>query len=138
MSETLSAVPHKSIGVAVIWNDDGHILIDKRLPQGVMGGLWEFPGGKIQPGETVQDCIRREIYEEIGIAIAVQDHLITVEHSYNDFRITLEVYNCTHLHGVPQALECQEIRWVTLAEIDQFSFPQANQKIIAALRQLHC
>ncbi|MBS0016961.1 MAG: 8-oxo-dGTP diphosphatase MutT [Arthrospira sp. SH-MAG29] len=138
MSQTLSAVPHKSIGVAVIWNDDGHILIDKRLPQGVMGGLWEFPGGKIEPGETVQDCIRREISEEIGIAIAVQDHLITVEHSYNDFRITLEAYNCTHLYGVPQTLECQEIRWVTLAEIDQFSFPQANQKIIAALRQLHC
>lgn len=134
MCEASLPIPHKFIGVAVIWNDQGQILIDKRLDEGLLGGLWEFPGGKIEPGETVKDCIRREIKEEIGINIAVNHHLITLEHTYSSFRITLQVYNCQHLNGKPQTLECQEIRWVTLDEIDQFPFPKANEKIIAALR----
>jgi len=135
MREASSPLPHKFIGVAVIWNDRGQILIDKRPAKGLLGGLWEFPGGKIEPGETVQDCIRREIEEEIGIAIAVEEHLITLEHAYTHFRVTLQVYHCRHLSGEPRAIECEEIRWVTLDEIDRFPFPKANEKIIAALRE---
>lgn len=135
MREASSPLPHKLIGVAVIWNDRRQILIDKRPAKGLLGGLWEFPGGKIEPGETVEDCIRREIEEEIGIAIAVEDHLITLEHAYTHFRVTLQVYHCRHLSGEPRAIECDEIRWVTLDEIDRFPFPKANEKIIAALRE---
>ncbi len=128
-------LPHKIVGVAVIWNHQRQILIDRRPLQGARGGLWEFPGGKIEPGETVQDCIRREICEELGIQIEVGEHLITIDHVYSDLHVTLKVYQCHHLSGIPQPIECDEIRWVNLDELDQFNFPQANSQIIAALRR---
>ena len=135
MSETSSLPPHKIIGVAVIWNNQGEILIDRRRQEGVMGGLWEFPGGKIEPGETLEQCIKREIYEELGINIEVGSHLITIDHTYIHLRVTLTVHHCRHLAGVPQPLECDEVRWVSLDELDQFAFPEANTQIITALQQ---
>jgi mutator protein MutT len=135
MLETSDSLPHKIIGVAVIWNQQQQILIDKRRPEGLLGGLWEFPGGKIEPGETVEECIKREIQEELGIEIEVGDRLITISHTYSHFHVTLNVHHCRHLAGIPQAIESDEIRWVTLAEIDSFNFPKANSQIIAALRQ---
>jgi A/G-specific adenine glycosylase len=134
MKEASTPLPHKKIGVAVIRNDKGEILIDRRPENGLLGGLWEFPGGKIEPGETVQECIKREIQEELGIAIAVENPVITIDHAYTHFKVTLNVYYCRHLSGEPQAIECQEIRWVTLDEIDQYPFPKANSRIIEALR----
>ncbi len=135
MSETRAPLPHKLIGVAVIWNDQGQILIDRRRQEGLLGGLWEFPGGKVEPGETVEACIQREIREELGIEVAVGDRLITIDHAYTHFRVTLNVHHCRHVSGDPQPIECDEVRWVTLAEIDQFPFPKANVQIIEALRQ---
>lgn len=135
MSETRAPVPHKQIGVAVIWNDRGQILIDRRKPDGLLGGLWEFPGGKVEGEETIAACIHREIREELGIEITVGDLLIVVDHTYSHFRVTLNVHHCHHLSGEPQAIECDEIRWVTLGELDQFPFPKANLQIIQALRQ---
>lgn len=135
MIEIISPPPHKIIGVAVISNDQGQILIDRRRPSGVMGGLWEFPGGKIEKGETVEECIKREINEELGILIEVGKHLITIDHTYTHLRVTLTVHHCRHLTGVPQPLECDEIRWVSLDELDRFAFPEANIQIIAALRE---
>ncbi|RCJ42247.1 DNA mismatch repair protein MutT [Nostoc minutum NIES-26] len=134
MSETSAVPPHKIIGVAVIWNDQEQILIDRRRPEGVMGGLWEFPGGKIEPGETVEECIQREIYEELGIEIEVREHLITIDHTYTHLRVTLTVHQCCLLTGIPQPLECDEIRWVNLDELEEFAFPQANSQIISALK----
>ena len=135
MSETSTALPHKFIGVAVIWNKDKKILIDKRRQGGLLGGLWEFPGGKLEAGETLEACIEREIMEELAIAIEVVQHLITIEHTYSHFHVTLNVYHCRHTSGEPQPIECDEIRWVTLDEIDKFPFPKANEQIIAALRK---
>ncbi|HEY9878435.1 MAG TPA: A/G-specific adenine glycosylase [Leptolyngbyaceae cyanobacterium] len=134
MTEARGPLPHKQIGVAVIWNDQNQILIDRRRQEGLLGGLWEFPGGKIEPEETVEACIEREIKEELGIAIAVEDRLITVEHAYTHFKVTLNVYHCRHLSGEPQPIECDEVKWVTLDDIDQYPFPTANVKIIEALR----
>ncbi len=134
MSETVTTIPHKFIGVAVIWNERGQILIDRRKASGLHGGLWEFPGGKIEPGETVEACIQREIWEELGIVIEVKEHLITVEHSYTDFRVSLMVHHCRHLAGEPQLLGCDEVRWVSWDRLEQFSFPEANFKIIEALK----
>jgi 8-oxo-dGTP diphosphatase len=134
MSETSFFPPHKIIGVAVIWNNQEQILIDRRRPKGAMGGLWEFPGGKIEPGETIQECIQREISEELGIVIEVGEHLITIDHTYTDLRVTLTVHHCRHLTGVPQPLESDEIRWVSLEELEKFTFPKANIQIIAALK----
>ena len=136
MRETSSPLPHKTIGVAVIWNEQSQILIDRRRAEGLLGGLWEFPGGKIECGETVEECIKREIQEELGIDIEVGERLITIDHAYSHFRVTLTVHHCRHLSGLPQPIECDEIRWVTLDEIDQFPFPKANSQIIAALRKI--
>lgn len=135
MREARSPLPHKLIGVAVIWNDQGQILIDKRRQDGLLGGLWEFPGGKLELGETISTCIRREIKEELGIEIEVGDRLVAIDHVYTHFSVTLTVHHCRHLSGQPQPLACDEIRWVTLDEIDQYPFPKANTQIIAALRQ---
>jgi A/G-specific adenine glycosylase len=135
MREPTSPIPLKHIGVAVIWNQQQQILIDQRKQGGLLGGLWEFPGGKIEPGETVQECIAREIREELGIEIAVGDHLITIDHAYSHFKVKLVVHHCRHLSGEPQAIECDAIRWVSLTEIDQYPFPKANSQIIEALRE---
>lgn len=128
-------VPHKIIGVAVIWNDQRDILIDRRLTGGTMGGLWEFPGGKLEPGETIEACIQREIQEELGIKVDVGEHLITIDHTYTDIRVTLTVHYCYHSAGIPQAIECEQVQWVKLAELDNFTFPAANTQIITAIKQ---
>ncbi|MBU7585663.1 MAG: 8-oxo-dGTP diphosphatase MutT [Nostoc sp. TH1S01] len=130
----MTSIPHKIIGVAVIWNDQQQILIDRRRQQGAMGGLWEFPGGKIEPGETIEECIRREIAEELGIEIVVKEHLITIDHTYTHLRVTLTVHHCHLLSGIPQPLECEEVRWVSLNELENYAFPEANGQIIAALK----
>jgi mutator protein MutT len=135
MEKAAVPIPHKFVGVAAIWNDRGQILIDRRRQEGSMGGLWEFPGGKLEPGETVEECIKREIQEELGIEIEVGQHLITIDHTYDRLRVTLTVHHCRHLTGIPQPIECDEVRWVTLDELDLFPFPKANVTIITALRQ---
>lgn len=126
----------KQIGVAVIRDDRDLILIDRRLAKGLLGGFWEFPGGKIEGNETVEECIKREILEEIGIEIAVDSHLITIDHTYSHFRVNLQVYNCRYLSGEARAIECEEIRWVTINELDNYTFPAANQEIIRALKDM--
>ena len=135
MTETRAPIPRKMIGVAVIWNDAGQILIDRRKPNGLLGGLWEFPGGKVELGETIPACIQREIQEELGIEIEVGDRLIVIDHTYSHFHVTLNVHHCKHLSGEPQPLQCDEIRWVELADLDSYPFPKANLQIIEALRQ---
>lgn len=134
MTESRKPLPHKNIGVAAITDDQGKILIDRRKQEGLLGGLWEFPGGKIEPGESEEDCVKREIKEELDIEIKVGSKLITIEHTYTHFKVTLNVFNCTYLGGDPKPLECDEIRWVTLDEIDDYPFPKANSQIIEALR----
>jgi mutator protein MutT len=133
MSVINSRLVPKKIGVAVIRNGQGKILIDRRLSSSLMGGLWEFPGGKIEAGETVPECIVREIKEELGIKIEINEHLLTINHDYSEFKVTLIVYLCHLLKGEPQPLECEEIRWVEISELSNFTFPKANQKIITAL-----
>jgi mutator protein MutT len=127
-------LPRKRIGVAAIWNQAGQILIDRRKVGGTMGGLWEFPGGKIEPGETVEACIAREIQEELAIEITVGAQLISIEHTYPTFHLTLTVHHCQHISGVPQPIESEEIRWVNVTDLDNYQFPAANIAIINALR----
>jgi 8-oxo-dGTP diphosphatase len=132
------AKKYREIGVAVIWQGD-RILIDQRLPGGVFGGYWEFPGGKVEPNEAVVDCIKREIHEEIGIEITVGDRLITIDHSYGEeLAVKLIVHHCYYVAGVPKAIECAQIQWVGLADLEdqaKYPMPEANYQIIAALRQ---
>jgi 8-oxo-dGTP diphosphatase len=126
---------HKQIGVAVISNQQQKILIDRRKATGEMGGLWEFPGGKIEAGETIEACIKREIKEELGIEILVGDRLTTITHNYKTFKVTLYVHDCQYLKGEPQPIECEEIQWVTPAELNKYQFPSANTQIVNLLQQ---
>ena len=135
MSEISTPKKHKQIGVAVITNSEGKILIDRRQSGGEMGGLWEFPGGKIEFGETVEECIRREIKEELNIEITVGDRLTTISHDYQNFKVTLYVHFCQHVSGDPQPIECDEIHWVSTSSMNQYQFPQANAQIINLLQQ---
>ncbi len=128
-----SQLPLKQIGVAVISNEAGEILIDKRKMSGAMGGLWEFPGGKIEAGETIVDCIVREIREELAIEISVGEHLITIDHTYPTIRVTLIAHHCKHISGVPQPIESDEIRWVKIGDLNEYQFPDANVAIIRAI-----
>jgi 8-oxo-dGTP diphosphatase len=127
-------LPHKKIGVAVIRNDRRQILIDRRRNTGDMAGLWEFPGGKIERCETVEECIQREILEELGIEIEVIEPLMEIEHTYPNFRVTLFVYLCHLISGEPQPIECDEVRWVNVTELDRYTFPEANLQIIQELQ----
>ena len=135
MPSTSVSPVHKRIGVAVITNRQGKVLIDRRKDEGEMAGLWEFPGGKIEPGETIEECIEREIKEELNIEIIVGDRLTTITYAYTTFNITLYVHECQHVGGEPQPLECQEIHWVKPADMNQYEFPQANTQIVNLLQQ---
>ncbi|MEM7554472.1 MAG: 8-oxo-dGTP diphosphatase MutT [Cyanobacteria bacterium P01_A01_bin.84] len=133
MNQNSSPLPHKVIGVAVIRNEQGQILIDRRLQEGEMGGLWEFPGGKIEANETIEECIKREIKEEIGINIEIGEYLTTIDYTYTTLRVTLIVHNCRYVSGIPTAIECDEIHWVRVDELKNYTFPEANAQIISVL-----
>jgi A/G-specific adenine glycosylase len=126
-------LPHYNVTAAVI-NHNGHVLIAQRPPEGLLGGLWEFPGGKQEAGETLAECLRREIKEELDLEIEVGQLVTTVKHGYTHFKITLHAFCCRLLKGQPRALAVADWRWVTLAELDAFPFPRTDLKIIETLR----
>jgi A/G-specific adenine glycosylase len=128
-------LPFQVIGVGVVLNEAGEVLIDQRLNEGLLGGLWEFPGGKQEPGEAIEVTIRRELEEELAIAVEVGEELITLEHAYSHKRLRFVVHLCSWLSGEPQPLVAQQVRWVEPGRLEEFPFPAANARIIAALQQ---
>ena len=126
-------LPFQVIGVGVVRNGAGEVLIDQRLNEGLLGGLWEFPGGKQEPGEPIVDTIRRELREELAIEAAVGEELIVVDHAYSHKKLRFVVHLCTWLSGDPQPLASQQVRWVRPEQLADFPFPAANARIIAAL-----
>jgi A/G-specific adenine glycosylase len=129
------SLPFQVIGVGVVLDGDGRVLIDQRLNQGLLGGLWEFPGGKQEEGEAISATIARELAEELAITVAVGEELVVVEHAYSHKRLRFVVHLCRWLSGEPTPLASQQVRWVEPTELDAFPFPAANARIIAALRQ---
>jgi mutator protein MutT len=123
----------KQVGVGIIW-DQHKLLIDRRLPTGTLPGVWEFPGGKLEPGESAPDCIAREILEELGLNVTVGEELMIINHSYPTFDIQLIVHHCKFLGGIPQLIACDEVRWVTVAELNDYEIPAANAAIVARLQ----
>ena len=125
-------IPHYTIVVAAI-KQRGRYLLGKRPSEGLLGGLWELPGGKVQEGEDLVTALRREINEELGIEIIPKKQVATVRHAYSHFRVTLHVYLCGISSGKPQARWHTELVWAKPAEFDQFAFPQANRKFLHLL-----
>ncbi len=111
-------------------------MITQRPFGDVFGGLWEFPGGKLQPGETLEQCLAREIAEELDLPIRVEQKLMDVEHRYEKLTITLHVFWCTALHDQPKSRGVASWRWVEISEFDRYQFTEADQKVITKLKQL--
>jgi mutator protein MutT len=120
--------------VAAIIRDNDKILISQRSDNVHLPGLWEFPGGKVEPDESLQAALEREIREELGVRILVQEKFFTVEHNYASKSVRLHFFNCTIVEGEPQALEVADIRWVQPGELGQFEFPPADADLISILR----
>jgi A/G-specific adenine glycosylase len=125
--------PLLDVAAGVVWRDD-RILIARRYENALMGGLWEFPGGKIEAGEAPEETCRREICEEAGIAVEVGPLLLWTRRTLTHRRLSLRFYQCRYLGGEPRPLGCSEVRWVRPAELPQFAFPTANAGILALLR----
>ncbi|MGB3713539.1 MAG: A/G-specific adenine glycosylase [Candidatus Promineifilaceae bacterium] len=127
-------IPHYQVAAAIICRDDGRFLIAKRPANGLLGGLWEFPGGKQEEGERLQETLRREISEELGIDIEVNRRLVVVKHAYSHFRITLHAFLARHREGRPQNLAVADHTWVKLGDLEEYAFASADRKIIKHLQ----
>jgi len=135
VKEAPKPVPFQVIGVGVVLNGAGQVLIDQRLEEGLLGGLWEFPGGKQEPGEAIEATVARELREELAIEVAVGEELISLEHAYSHKKLRFVVHLCQWISGEPQPLASQQVRWVHPSELSAYPFPAANGRIITALLQ---
>ncbi|MCZ7575348.1 MAG: A/G-specific adenine glycosylase [Ardenticatenaceae bacterium] len=129
------ARPHYQVTAGLIWNERGELLIARRPLDKMLGGLWEFPGGKCEDGEALAACLHRELREELGIEVEVGERLTVVEHGYTHFSITLHAFHCWHRAGEPRAVGVADCRWVRPADLDAFAWPRTDRQIITALRE---
>ena len=120
------------VAVGVIKDSEGRVLISLRHDKAHQGGLWEFPGGKVEPGESVEQALARELKEELGISVLEIAPLIKVEHQYVDLKVLLDVWLVTLFSGQPVGREGQDILWVNPENLADYSFPAANASIIVA------
>jgi 8-oxo-dGTP diphosphatase len=120
------------VAAGVIINPDGKVLIARRPDHVHQGGLWEFPGGKLESDEPVEEALKRELHEELGIDIQLAHPLIRVHHDYSDKSVLLDVWKITAFTGNAHGREGQAVKWVKPEELEQFSFPEANKPIITA------
>lgn len=124
---------HVAVGV-IRSPDRRRILITRRARDSHQGGLWEFPGGKVEPGESVPAALRRELREELDITVGGSHPLRRVSHDYGDRRVVLDVHYVDDWRGEPRGMEGQPLRWVGVEDLDPADFPVANRAIIRALR----
>ncbi|OUX36713.1 MAG: A/G-specific adenine glycosylase [Kiritimatiellaceae bacterium TMED266] len=127
-------IPHIIVGAAVVHNRDGKILVAQRRNDQMLGGLWEFPGGKIESNETIEEGVIRELNEELGISISVEEKIITVKHTYSHFTMEMHTFWARIESGTPVAIECQDVRWKELYELSELPFSKADLKVIDALK----
>ncbi|MDF7822404.1 A/G-specific adenine glycosylase [Pontiellaceae bacterium B12227] len=128
-------IPHIIVGAAVVTNAKGELLVAQRRSEDMLGGLWEFPGGKQEPDETIQECIARELKEELGIHITVGDFLVMVKHTYSHFSMDLHTYFATISSGRPKAIECQNFQWLEVSKLRKLPYSKADLKIIEELEK---
>ena len=131
-------IPHYDVAAAVITRAGGEgaggrLLVAQRKADDMLGGLWEFPGGKREEGETLAECLAREIREELGVEVQVGERVAVVKHAYTHFRMTLYAFLCCLVAGEPRCLDCAAFRWVTLAELDALPMSVADRKIAQSL-----
>jgi mutator protein MutT len=113
---------------------DGRVLITQRRAQDHLGGLWEFPGGKRHPGESYEDCLRRELMEELGIEVEVGERMAMITHDYPEKSVHLEFFRCRWRRHEPRAIGCADFAWVTREQLKEYKFPAADERLLEKLR----
>jgi len=132
VSSPRAELPHHTVAAAVIQRE-GTVLIAQRPPQGLLGGLWEFPGGKLQAGENLAQALQREICEELQAEITVGEAFGVYQHAFTHFRITLHAFRCTLAEGEPYPVEASEIRWVKPEELPGYPMGKVDRQIASKL-----
>ena len=127
-------IPHYDVAAGLIWNEKGQLLIAQRPLDGLLGGLWEFPGGKRESGETLEECLARELREELAIEVSVGDLFVIVKHGFTHFKITLHAYNCDYVSGPPQSIGVRDWAWARPEQLDAYSFGKADREVVAAIQ----
>ena len=122
--------------VGVLLNDNHEVLIALRSAASHQGGFWEFPGGKVEEGESVEYALNREFKEELGISVQACTPLIQIRHEYSDKLVMLDVWRIEKFSGIPQGREGQAIEWRALSKLRAVDFPKANDRIIRELNSL--
>jgi 8-oxo-dGTP diphosphatase len=121
------------VAAGVILNSDKQVLLALRPKHKHQGGLWEFPGGKVEAGESVQQALARELREELDLEVLESSPFLVTRHDYGDKQVTLDVWLVTRHSGTPRGSEGQEIAWVGMEELGNYRFPEANVAIVKAL-----
>jgi mutator protein MutT len=129
---TTSATQPVEVAAGLVFRG-GQLLITKRRQQDHLGGLWEFPGGKRHSGESFEQCLRRELREELGIVVEVKDLLETITHEYSEKTVHLKFFLCDWLCNEPQAVECDDFAWVSFDELEAYAFPAADARLLEKL-----
>ena len=122
-----------TVAVGILLDPQGRVLITRRAPQTHQGGLWEFPGGKVEPGETIVDALARELKEELGVTVLISEPFMTLDHDYGDQCVCLAVHRVTSWRGEPSGMEGQPLAWEQPANLTDWTFPAANQPILTRL-----
>lgn len=123
------------VAVGVIIGGDGRILLAKRPDHLHMGGRWEFPGGKVEVSESIQQAMTRELREELDIGVLAMEKLIEVRHDYGDKQVFLDTWCVTEFSGDARGVEGQALAWVIASDLTEYEFPDANQPIVAAVQR---
>ena len=127
-------VPHHQVAIGLVFDEQGRVFIDQRPYDGMLGGLWEFPGGKLEPGESVEQALARELMEELGMRAEVTGALPPVEHAYSHFKVTLHPRRCAFVSMNSRAAEGTPWRWVRVEELAEVAMPRANRKVLEHLK----
>jgi 8-oxo-dGTP diphosphatase len=136
MLSTALNMPEVHVAVGVVLDRMHRVLITRRAEDSHQGGLWEFPGGKVETGESLELALARELREELGIDVGRTSPLLEINHDYGDKRVRLDVHVVWDFTGTPQGLENQPLAWVAFEALSQYRFPAANVPIIEAVRAL--
>ena len=123
---------YKIVGVGIVQRE-GKFLISQRKFSDHLGGIWEFPGGKKNPDESDEECVARELHEELGINVEVGNHIETIRYSYPDRKLELRFYGCDMGEGEPRPLEVEDFRWVKPDELIHFQFPKPDRELVERL-----
>lgn len=127
-------LPHYDLGVGIVWKGD-RLLLAKRNLDGLLGGLWEFPGGNLRGDESLAACAVREIREKLNVKVQIKNHSATIKHGFTHFCITVHAFECAYVSGKPKTLGYANWKWVAFDELDHYALPKATRKIVAVLKK---